>query len=171
VRLASVFLYKKSLSLTLQLRATEVLDNVLPVGRVIVTTQVRLELSGENFQSSTLANTVGSDKTEDLTRSRHGKTVELEAVGAISMGNLALEVGGQVDDGDGIEGALLGADTATDTERLGDEGQTRLGGDLNAELATADDRARLLAFLTTLARTALERKAWSISNMAGMVGL
>jgi hypothetical protein len=81
--------------------------------------------------------------------------VELEAVGAIAVGDLALQVRGQVDDGDGVEGALLGADTATNAERLGDEGQAGLGGDFDAELAATDDRAGLLAFLATLARTAL----------------
>lgn len=67
--------------------------------------------------------------------------MQLEAVGAISVGDLALEVGGQVDDGNGVEGALLGADTTTNAERLGNEGKTRLGSDFNAELATADDGA------------------------------
>lgn len=48
--------------------------------------------------------------------------MELEAVGAIAMGNLTLEIGGQVDDRDGVERTLLGADTTTDAERLRDKG-------------------------------------------------
>lgn len=56
--------------------------------------------------------------------------MELERVGGIAMGDLALEVGGQVDNGDGAEGAALGADTTTDAEGFGDEGDARLGGDL-----------------------------------------
>jgi hypothetical protein len=52
--------------------------------------------------------------------------VQLEAVGGVSMRDLRLEVGGQVDDVDGVEGAFLGADTAADAEALRDEGD--LGG-------------------------------------------
>lgn len=122
--------------------------------------QVGLKLSAENLQRGTFADTVGSDQTENLARSGHRQTVELEAVGAIAVGDLALEVGGQVDDGDGVEGALLGADTATNTQRLGDEGEARFGSDLNAKFSTANHRAGLLALLTTLARTTLFGGAW-----------
>lgn len=131
------------------------LDDVLPVRGVVVSAQVGLELPAENLEGSTLADTVGSNQTQDLSRTGHGKTVELEGIGAISVGDLALEVGGQVDDGDGVEGALLGADATTDAERLGDEGEARRGSNLNAELATANDGAGLLAFLTALSRTTL----------------
>lgn len=75
--------------------------------------------------------------------------MQLEAIGRVSVGDLALEVGGQVDDGDGVEGAFLRADTATDAETFGDEGKLGLGCDLDAELARPDDGAGLLAFLTT----------------------
>ena len=75
--------------------------------------------------------------------------MKLEAVGRVPVGDLGLEVGGQVDDGDGIKGAPLGADTASDTQGLGDVGDARLGGDLDTELATPDDGAGLLAFLAT----------------------
>lgn len=49
--------------------------------------------------------------------------MELEAVGRVSMGDLALEVRRQVDDGDGTEGALLGADTASYAKGLGNKGE------------------------------------------------
>lgn len=92
------------------------LDNVIPVRRIVVAAQIRLELAAKDLQRGTFANTVCSDQTQDLTRTWHRKAVELEAVGAIAMGHLALEVGGQVDDRDGVEGALLGTNTAADTE-------------------------------------------------------
>jgi hypothetical protein len=38
--------------------------------------------------------------------------MKLEAVGAVTVSDLRLEVGGQVDDVDGIEGTLLRTDTA-----------------------------------------------------------
>jgi hypothetical protein len=101
--------------IVLKLGTTEVLDNILPVRDVIVSAQVGLELSTQNLEGSTLSDTVGTDKSKHLTGSGHGKTVQLEAVGAISVGDLALKVGGQVDDIDRIEGAALRADTTTDT--------------------------------------------------------
>jgi hypothetical protein len=39
--------------------------------------------------------------------------MQLEAVCRIPMGDLSLQVGGQIDDVDGIERTLLWADTAT----------------------------------------------------------
>lgn len=126
---------------TLEFRSTEVLDDVLPVRGVGVAAQVGLELSGQDLQGSTLADTVGSDQTQNLTWSRHGQTMQLEAVGAISVGDLTLEVGGQVDNGNGVKGTLLGANTTTDAERLGNEGEARFGGNFNAKLATSNDRA------------------------------
>lgn len=149
--------------LTLKLRTTEVLDDILPVRGVVETAQVRLELAAKNLQRGTLANTVGSDKTEHLVRARHGQAVKLEAVGAITVGDLALEVGGQVDDGDGVERALLGADTTTNAEGLGDEGEAGIGSNFNAELATANDGARLFAFLSALpGATLFGRARWSV---------
>lgn len=140
---------------TLKLGTTEMLDDVLPVRRILEAAQVRFELAAENFQSGTLSDTVGSNKTEHLVRTRHGQAVELEAVGAITVGDLALEVGGQVDDGDGVEGAFLGADTATNAERLGDKGEAGIRGNFNAELAAANDRAGLFALLSALSWTTL----------------
>lgn len=142
-------------SLTLQLRSTEVLQDLLPVRRVLISAQVGLELARQNLQRSTLANTIGSDETQDLTRSGHGQTVQFEAVGGVAVGDLALEVGGQVDDLDGVEGALLRADTASDAQALTDEGDLAVGVDFDTELAGLDDGAGLLALLATFLRLAL----------------
>ena len=133
--------------LTLQLGATEVLDDVLPIRRVVELPEVGLQLAAENLEGRALPDTVGTHQAEHVAGPRGGQTVELEAVGGVSVGDLGLEVGGQVDDGDGIKRALLGADTAADTQGLGDVGDARLGRDLDAQLATLDDGARLLAFL------------------------
>jgi len=37
--------------------------------------------------------------------------MELEAVGRVSVGDLGLEIGWQIDDADGVKGAFLRADT------------------------------------------------------------
>ena len=141
----------------LQLRTTEVLQDLLPVRRVVVTAEVGLQLAAQNLQGSTLSSTVTTNETQDLTRSGHGQSVELETVGRVTVGDLRLEVGGQVDDVDGIERTFLGADTATDTETLRDEGNLGRAVDLNTELSGTDDGARFLALLTTFLCGRLER--------------
>lgn len=138
--------------LTLKLGTTEVLQNLLPVRRVIVATQVRLKLAAEDLQRRALANTVCANQSQYLTGAGHGQPVELEAVGRVSMGDLGLEVGGQVDDVDGVEGAFLRANTASDAEALGDEGDFGRVGDFNAQLARADNGTRLFAFLSAFLR-------------------
>jgi hypothetical protein len=65
--------------------------------------------------------------------------VQLEAVGGVAVRDLGLEVGGQVDDADGVEGAFFGADAAADAEAFGDEGDFAVGGDFDAEFAGFDD--------------------------------
>lgn len=87
-----------------------------------MTSQIGLQLSAQNLQRRAFSDTVGSHQSKNLARSRGRQPMELEAVGAIAMGNLTLEIGGQVDDRDGVERTLLGADTTTDAERLRDKG-------------------------------------------------
>jgi len=90
-----------------------VLDDILPVGGVLEFSEIGLELSAKNLERGTLSDTVGSYKTQNHSRPWHGQAVKLEAVGGITMGDLALEVGGQINDGDGAERAALGANTTT----------------------------------------------------------
>lgn len=144
----------------LQLRATEVLENLLPVWWVVETAQVWLELSAQNLQRRALANTVCSNKTQNLARSGHRQSVQLEAVCRVAVSDLRLEVGGQVDDVDGVKGAFLGADTTSNAQALGDEGDLGLGGDLNAQLAGSDDWAGLLALLSAF--------LWALSAFANI---
>jgi hypothetical protein len=143
--------------LTLKFGATEVSQDLLPVRRVLEATKVGLQLASQNLQCGTLSDTVGTDQTQDLTGSGHGQTVQLEAVGGVAVGDLALEVCGQVDDLDCVEGALLGADTASDTQTLTDEGNLAGGVDLDTQLSGLDDGTRLLALLATFLRLALVR--------------
>lgn len=59
-----------------------------------------------------------------MTVPNHSQSVELEAVGRVSVCNLALEVRRQVDDGNGAKRAFLWADTTSNAEGLGDEGKS-----------------------------------------------
>lgn len=56
--------------------------------------------------------------------------MQLEAVGRISVRDLGLKVGWQIDDGDSIEGTFLRADTATNTQSFGNESDFALRGNL-----------------------------------------
>lgn len=138
-----------SAELTLQLGTTEVLQNLLPVRWVIVASQVGLQLATQNLKSCTLSDTVCSDETENLTGAGHGQTVELEAVGGVSVGDLSFQVGGQVDDVNGTEWAFLRTDTTSNTQAFGNICDLRVGAHFNAEFTRADHGASLLTFLTT----------------------
>lgn len=74
--------------LTLQLRAAEVFENVFPVRRILVASQVRLQLTAEYLQGRALPNTVRADQSKHLTGSGHGQPMEFEAVGRVSVGDL-----------------------------------------------------------------------------------
>ena len=134
---------------TLQFGTTEILQDLFPVRRVVITSKVRLQLAAKNLQSGTLSDTVCADETKDLSGTGHGKSVKLETVGRITVGDLGLEVGGQVDNVDSTEWALLRTDTTTDTQTFGNESD--LGGvvDFDAEFTGSDDGAGLFALLTT----------------------
>jgi len=81
--------------------------------------------------------------------------VKLEAVGRVTVGDLGFQIGGQVDNVNGTEWALLRADTTTNAQLLGDEGDLGLGGHFDTHLTRADHGARLFAFLATFLRLAL----------------
>lgn len=66
--------------------------------------------------------------------------MQLEAIGRVSMSDLSLEIGGQVDDIDGTKRTFLRTDTAADTETFGYEGDFGFWGDFDAQLAGPHDR-------------------------------
>ena len=71
------------------------------------------------------------------------------------MRNFGLEVGRQIDDGNGAERAFLGADTASNTQALREKGDSRVWRHFDTQLAAAHHRTRLLALLTTFLGLAL----------------
>lgn len=64
------------------------------------------------------------------------------------MGDLSFEVGGQIDDIDGVEWTFLGTYTTANAKSLRDEGNLGVRGDFDAQFASADDRTGFLAFLS-----------------------
>ena len=81
--------------------------------------------------------------------------MQLEAVRTVAVGDFLLEVGGQIDDADGVEGAFFGTDAAADAQALGNEGDFAVRRDFDAELACAHHGARFLAFLPAFLGLAL----------------
>ena len=67
--------------------------------------------------------------------------MQLETVRRVSMCNLRLQIGWQIDDVDSTERALLYADTTSNTKSLGDECDLRVRGDFDAELPSSHDWA------------------------------
>lgn len=81
--------------------------------------------------------------------------MQFEAIRGITMGNLRLEVGRQVDDVYCAEWALFGANTTSYAECLGYEGDFRRCVYFDTEATTANNRARFLALLPTFLFTSL----------------
>lgn len=65
------------------------------------------------------------------------------------MCHLCFQIGRQIDDVYSAERTFLRADTASDAETFRDEGNFGLRSDFDTELASANDRTGLLAFLAT----------------------
>lgn len=156
----------------LELRTAEILEDLGPLGRIIVSTEIGLELARKNLERRRLADTVGADKTEDLTGTGSGQSMQLERVGLVSVRDVRLEVGGQVEDLDRFERAsarvsaapawyqarryergdccsLLHADTATNAQLLRDERLLVRRVDLDTQLPHLNNGTRPFALLTT----------------------
>jgi hypothetical protein len=145
----------------LKLGTAEVLEDLLPVGRNVETTQVGLQLAREDLERRRLSDTVRSDETEHLSWSGSGETMKLEGVGGVTVSDLRFEVRRQVDNVDGFEGAsveegvqsallegeetreedaLLRADTATNAKLLRDERNLLCRVNLDTKLACSENR-------------------------------
>lgn len=70
------------------------------------------------------------------------------------MGDLRLQVGGQIDDMDCTKWTFLWANTTTNAQPFRDKRDFRVWCDFNAEFAGTDHWARLFAFLATFLHTA-----------------
>jgi hypothetical protein len=146
----------------LQLVTTEMGENILPIGRVLLrvkdqpggprkskskskkkkpkktnaeAAKVRFQLTSKNLDGGRFTNTVGTNKTENLTWARGGKTVELELVGTISVGCVLGQVLGQINNLNGLEGALLHTDTTTNAKSFRDAAYLRIWGNFNAQFS------------------------------------
>ena len=81
--------------------------------------------------------------------------MKLKAIGRVSVSDLSFKIGGQVDDMNCTEWALLWAYTTTDAQALGDIGNLRFGSDFNTKLSCPHNRATSLAFLSAFLWLAL----------------
>jgi hypothetical protein len=99
--------------IVLELAATKMNQNFLPIRRSVVSSQVGFHLTRQDFESCGLSNTVGPDQSQHLTRTGHGKSMQLERVGTISVSGVLLKIFWKINDIDGFKWALLDTNTAT----------------------------------------------------------
>ena len=117
-----------------QLAPAEVREDVLPVGRRIELSRVRFELPREDRRCRSCPRGRARANLKDLR---------------------------QVDDLDGLEGALLHADAAADAQRLGEEGHLVGALHLDAQIPDLHHRAGLLALLAcTSSACTGQRSRW-----------
>lgn len=96
--------------------------------------------------------------------------MELEAVRRVSMGDLTLQIGRQIDNIDCAERAFLWTDTTSYAQALGDEGNFRRGFDFDTKTATTDNGTRLLAFLSAfLERILVRARDGTVSHVVPLV--
>ena len=107
---------------TLKFRPPKVFQNLFPIWWIIISAEIRLQLSAEDLQRGALANTVCSNKTQHLPRPRHRQPMQFETIGRVSMGDLGFEICRQVYDVDRPKRAFFNANTTADAKTLGDEG-------------------------------------------------
>jgi hypothetical protein len=100
----------------------------------IILAKVGLEFAGQNLERCGLSRSVGSNEAENLTRTRHRQTVQLELIGTVTVSGILGERLGKVDDLNGLKRTLLNADTATNAKGLRDEHLRRIGINLNTQL-------------------------------------
>ena len=71
------------------------------------------------MESRGLADPVGAQKAHHSALLRQGQPEQAEPVETVLVHQFLVQLLGQVDDGNGLEGALVDADAATDAEDLG----------------------------------------------------
>jgi hypothetical protein len=91
----------------LQLGATEVAEDLLPVRRVLEATQIGLQFARKDLEGCRFSDTVGADQSEHLSRPGNRQPVQLEAVLRIPVGGVLFQVARQIDDVDCLERAFL----------------------------------------------------------------
>ena len=102
----------------LQFTATEVFKDFFPFWWLGKFSEVRSHITAQNTQGCRLSNTVSTHETKNLASSRNWKSVQLEAIGTISMGDLRLEPLGEIDNFDSLERTPFDAHTTANTEVL-----------------------------------------------------
>lgn len=103
----SKVIFKKLCEIVLEFTTSKVNKDIIPRRRVFKFTQVWLFLIWKNSKSCGFANTVCSNQTKNLTRTRSGESVKLERVCWISMCDLGFKICRQVDDLNSTKGTFL----------------------------------------------------------------
>jgi len=139
----------------LKFRATEVLEHLSPLRRVVKSAQIRPHVAAQDAEGRRLADTVGAYETKNLACTWGGQSMQFEAVCAVAMSDLAFESLWQVDDFNCRKGTPLDAHTAAVTQVLRDEANLRSGLHIDAHFADLVHGTRLGALLSALLGFAL----------------
>jgi hypothetical protein len=99
--------------IVLKLTSAEMNQYFFPIRRSIIATQVRFQFSGQDFDSCRLSDTVRSNESKNLTRTRHWETMEFERIGSVSMRRVSFQIFWQINNGNGFKWALFGTNAAT----------------------------------------------------------
>jgi hypothetical protein len=91
----------------LEFGTSEMLEDLLPFGWVVVSSEVGLEFTGKDLEGGRFTDTVGTDQTENLTWTGSRETMQLESVGVVSVSDVRVEVGWQVENLDRFEWAPI----------------------------------------------------------------
>jgi hypothetical protein len=91
----------------LEFGTSEMLQDLLPFGWVVVSSEIGLEFTGKDLEGGRFTDTVGTDQTENLTWTGSRETMQLESVGVVSVSDVRVEVGWQVENLDRFEWAPI----------------------------------------------------------------
>ncbi len=114
------------LQVVVELRARVGIQDGVPGRLALVVPQVRDDLPAEDPEGGGLPDSVGAQEPRDLPLLGDGEAEQPERVPVKLVDQILLQLVGEVDDPQGVEGALLDADAAPDTRHLGDDGLAAL---------------------------------------------
>ena len=134
----------------LEFTSAEVLENLAPLRWFSEVAQIRPHVTAQNAEGRRLANTVCAHEPEHLPGAGGRQSVQLEAIGAVAVRDLALQALRQVDDFDCLERAPLDAHAAAVAEMFRDEANCGRRLHVDTDLANLVHWARLCALLPAL---------------------
>ena len=134
----------------LKFGATEVLEHLSPLRRLIEFAQVWPHVTAQNAEGRRLTNTVRAYETKNLAYTRGWHSMQFEAVCAVAMRHLAFQSFWQVNDFNRLKRTALDAHATAVTQVFRDEADCRCGSHFDTNLSNLVHGARLSTLLSAL---------------------